>query len=110
MTKDQKSLLMFLETCAVDQFGAVRVAHMNDADMRQARKWAKEGFIEFGRIAAADIVEHPHPRSHWVRLSPEAWSEAHSARGERAERMWEDRYYRITAEMRKGAKSRCGVR
>lgn len=101
MSRDQKSLLLFLEACAVDQGGAVNTAHMSKKDMGQAERWAKKGFIEWGRISMKHWrTPNQRSRSCWVRLSPEAWTAAHKERGERAERMWKVRSWKTTKEVR----------
>jgi hypothetical protein len=84
MTRDERSLLLFLETCAVDYGGKVDARHMNDDDFNIAKQWNAEGFIEFGRIKFHDIVEK---KTHWVTLSIDAWTLAHTERKERAERL-----------------------
>ena len=39
LSKDEKSLLLFLETRAVDYGGRVNVQHMNLEDMEIAKRW-----------------------------------------------------------------------
>ena len=84
MTKDERSLLLFFETCAVDYGGKIDARHMNDEDFNIAKQWNTEGFIEFGRIRFHDIVGK---QTHWVTLSIDAWVLAHTERKARAERL-----------------------
>jgi len=95
MSDDEKSLLLFLETRAVDYDGRVKTAHMNKEDFEIAERWNKDGFVQFGRIRASDIN---NDGSHWVRLSDQAWISAHSLRQERGKRRWDKRRYQTTAE------------
>lgn len=103
MTKDDRSLLLYLETCAVDHGGSVATVHMNDEDFAIARHWNSEGFVEFGRIRESDFISRDSPisnRTHWCRLSDVAWEMAHRFRRERAERSWDSKRYQTTAEKR----------
>ena len=86
LTKDEKSLLLFLETRQVDYGGRVNLAHMNNEDMEIAERWNKEKFIGFGRIV---MRNHNSDGTHWCKLSEEAFKIAHNLRRERAKRMWE---------------------
>lgn len=92
MTKDEKSLLLYIETCMVDHYGRLESQRMNTADFENLEKWKKEGFISFGRlkyryIAAIQKMGIAYKPTHLVRLSEEAWILAHTLRHERAERM-----------------------
>ena len=88
MSKDERSLLLFLETRQVDYGGRVNLVHMNKEDMDIAKKWNNEGFIAFGRIVARNINSEG---SSWCKLSEEAFNLAHEERKARAKRMWENR-------------------
>lgn len=56
MTKQQRSLLLFLETQAVDHGGLVKGEHMNADDFAQARRWNESGFLRFSRIPS-DLLD-----------------------------------------------------
>lgn len=105
LTKDERSLLLFLETQAVDYGGVVDVAHMNRDDFAIAERWKGSGLIEFGRIASACISRSPAPNrmrpTHWVHLSDEAFALAHEERKARSARMWERRKWMTVEERRK---------
>lgn len=99
------SLLLFLETRAVDHVGAVASAHMNADDFADAEAMNAEGLIEFGRIAAGSIFKRKsiaaHKTStHWVRLSVMAFEIVATERRARAKRGWKSRNYQTTAEKR----------
>ena len=97
MTKDEKSLLLYLETCAVDQTGRIDQRRMNDLDRSIAERWADEGFIKYGRIACHDINS---TLTHWCVLSSEAWMLAGALRQQRALRTQQNRKWRTTEEVR----------
>lgn len=100
MTKDERSLLLFFETRAVDHSGRVQTAHMNADDMEIATRWDAEGFVRFGRIAAEHRSEHG---THWCSLSDDAWSLVHAERKARAGRTWQTRHWQTTEEKRAAA-------
>lgn len=101
MTKDERSLLLFLETRAVDHAGKVQTAHMNADDFKIAASWDKTGFIKFGRVAFEDVNKFG---SHWCSLSEEAWALAASERKARAGRTWTKRTWK-TADEKRGKKA-----
>jgi hypothetical protein len=96
MTKDEKSLLLFLETCVVDEAGLIDVRKMNAEDVAIAVRWEAEGFIGFGRVYSKDIARLSansagRVYSQWCSLSEEAWTLAHQERRARAVRVCEKR-------------------
>jgi hypothetical protein len=93
--KDQVTLLLYLETRAVDHGGVVDIDHMNNDDVMQAKLWADSRYIGFGRIRAPVF-------GHWVELSDEAWDDAHRFRRERAARMLANRTWEKTSERASG--------
>ncbi len=101
MTKDEKSLLLFLETCAVDQGGLVNIRHMNNEDVSIAKEWNKMRFILFGRVSFASIERlFDKGRTNWCRLSNEAFQIVSQERFARASRMWNKRNWQTTEEAR----------
>lgn len=91
----EASLLLYLETCMVDNRGRVDQLRLNDEDRATIDLWNGSGFISFGRIVAKDVS----PRgSSWVTLSDEAWLLAHEHRRARAERGQKNRGYQTTDE------------
>lgn len=88
-TKDERSLLLFLETQIVDHCGQVASDSMNESDREIAKRWAKDGLIAFGRRRADEITGERgrgSRRAHWVQFSDKAWTIAHQLRRERGER------------------------
>lgn len=84
MSDTDRSLLLFLETCAVDDAGKIDSSKMNCEDFDLARRWNNGGFIQFGRIAYHD--SNRTQKTHWVILSDDAWERAHTERQSRANR------------------------
>jgi hypothetical protein len=101
MTKDERSLLLFFETCAVDRGGLVDTRHMNGDDMATAKRWHEASFLKFGRVKFHDI-KHSGRRvySHWCELSDDAWRLAHEERRARFARLSERRDWVRTEELR----------
>lgn len=101
MTKDERSLLLFLETQAVDYGGLVDVRHMNEDDCNIASDWNEQGFIVYERIsfysikAVSTATRKP---THYVILSEEAFRLAHEERIARAVRMFEKRTWNKAGE------------
>jgi hypothetical protein len=102
MSKDERSLLLYLETCAVDNGGKINIDYMNDIDREIAERWNKSKFIGYGRIKLSDININSN-KTHWCYLSDDAFAEAHKLRKERAIRMWDRRKFRTTQECRESA-------
>lgn len=104
MNNHERSLLLYLETCAVDYGGSVDLNHINSADLEILGRWDAAGFVRSGRIAFHD-VEEMRKRCHgrrraalWADLSEEAWELAHAERRERAERLMVKREWRRAGE------------
>lgn len=95
MTPKAVSLLLYLETCAVDKAGAVSQQRMNREDFDLAEAWDEIGFIKFGRINSRHLTVD---RTHWVELSDLAWAVAAVERKARAIRMLENRKWKKTSE------------
>uniref|UniRef100_A0A6M3LSW0 Uncharacterized protein n=1 Tax=viral metagenome TaxID=1070528 RepID=A0A6M3LSW0_9ZZZZ len=88
MTRDEESLLLFLETRAVDHDGKVSTEHMNASDMEVAKRWNVDHFICFGRLPSELVTAKTNRgrNTHWVILSPGAFGHASQLRAERADR------------------------
>ena len=84
MTSDERNLLLYLETRAVDYGGLVDTKHMNKEDMDIAKKWNEEGFLKFGRIRFHSITS---AGTYWCELPNEVWNLAHTERKARCLRI-----------------------
>lgn len=93
MTHKEESLLLYLESRAVDYSGRVDVSRMNQQEMVLARKWDEEGFVQFGRIKFEDCQSNKFES--YCHLSPGAYALAAEKRRERAERGWAQKGYAL---------------
>lgn len=84
MNADERNLLLYFETRAVDYGGKIDTIHMNKEDMDIAKKWNDEEFVKFGRIKFCSIKL---TGSYWCELSEEAWKLAHTERRARCARI-----------------------
>lgn len=85
--KNETSLLLYLETRAVDYFGLVASRHMNEDDMMIVQAFAFTGLIRFSQILSSFLKQAAASYStHVVELSPFAWQLAATERRRRAER------------------------
>lgn len=85
LTKDERSLLLFLETIAVDHWGIVDdMRNLNADDIKIMKKWNEESFVIIKRISR----KHPRMKgtqlTYAIRLLGDAWELAHQLRKERA--------------------------
>jgi hypothetical protein len=94
-TIEERSLLVYFETCIVDNCGVVDGCRMIDNDFDIAKKWSERGYISFGRICSTDVR---FARTHWVEFSDKAWTDAHVERKQRAQRLCANRKWRKTSE------------
>jgi hypothetical protein len=88
-TRESLSLLLYLETCAVDHGGIVDGRRMNADDYSIAERWNKEGYVSFERLKfSKDAVSKGS--THVCALSDKAWVDVHTERRCRAERSKSD--------------------
>lgn len=102
LNKTERSLLLYFETCLVDQYGRVEGRRMNAEEIVIAKKWSEEKFIGFGRLKMSTIqglrgVGKVY--THWVRFSPSAWRTTHKLRRERSHRMLKSHAKKLIGEM-----------
>lgn len=101
MTNQERSLLLYLESRAVDHGGTVDTRMMNEEEMTTAKQWTEKGFVTFGRLASECLKGRLGVQStHCVTLSEEAWTLAHLERRARHERLYAKRWWYSTAEKR----------
>ena len=88
--KDRISLMLYFETCLVDQCGRVEGIRMNKEDYDIAKKFSDAGLIEFGRIEFEEMKRLKKicgkAYTNYVKFSEPAWALAHKFRKDRAER------------------------
>lgn len=98
-TREELSLLLYVENVAVEKGGRLNLKMINAQDSLTLDAWKADGFIEYGRIRAADINSDG---ALWVKLSEEAWAAAAAERRARAVRKWADRKWKTTDELHQG--------
>jgi hypothetical protein len=103
MTRVERSLLLFLETCAVDRGGRIASEKMNAEEVAIAKQWNEEGFIQYGRVSSRHL--DPSLGNHWCWLSDEAWKLAAEERKARALRIWSARRWQKAGEAGKEGRS-----
>lgn len=87
LTKNQRSILVYAETCLVDKSGLLSGERMNRQDLDDLDMFQAESYLRYGRIKL-DLIP---PRSgadhftHWVIFNPRAWALASELRQLRAE-------------------------
>lgn len=84
-TRESLSLLLYLETCAVDHGGVVEGCRMNSDEFSIAKQWNAEGYVSFVRLKFSEAAVSKHS-THVCALSDKAWFDAHAERRRRAER------------------------
>lgn len=90
-TKDERNLLLYLESCSVEYGGTVDLRRMNKEDLEIAKLWKELGYItEWRRIPFDALPKNPgaaHVATYLVTLSDEAWKDAHQERRNRNGRL-----------------------
>lgn len=82
MTKDEKSMLVYIESCNVDGDCLLVGARMNEADIVAMKKFQQEGLLlKSGRIPWKMINGN---RTHYAELSEAGWELAHQLRKQRS--------------------------
>lgn len=86
----EQSVLLYLETCAVDQAGMVEAVRMNSEEFDIIDRWKQTGFVKFSRLPADYVMKQKGRRdqkTHIVALSQDAWETVQAYRRGRADRM-----------------------
>jgi hypothetical protein len=91
MSKDERSLLIYVESVSVDYGGLVDSRKINAADRVILKRWHDTQFVFFSRITWNSVqMLHDHNNTDLVRLSDEAWKLASEER--------KARYVRISSK------------
>lgn len=81
LTKDERSILCYAETCAVDNGGLMEARRMNTDDLLTLKRFVKAGLIHHARIKAALLGKGPSIHyTHWVELTDAGWKLAAECR------------------------------
>lgn len=85
MTKDEKSLLLYFETCLVDKDGRIMAKRMNEIDFEIAKKWTKEKFVSLKGIPIKEVKNKGiYTETHTVCFSEKAFQMVYYLRKARA--------------------------
>ncbi|WP_186019898.1 hypothetical protein [Burkholderia gladioli] len=88
LTRTEKSILLYAETCLVDYGGLLEGRRMNQDDMDALKALAYAGSISFGRVPGSLLSEIRDRTgrhvTHWITFNDVAWNLAHAIRRERA--------------------------
>lgn len=86
LTKDERSLLVYCESCLVDYGGLLEGQRMNEADLKALRKFEVSRILKYGRIPSALLGEYVGSRkpTHWVQFNKDGWIVAQELRKRRA--------------------------
>lgn len=88
LTKDQRSVLLYAECCAVDYGGLLDGRRMNADDHENLRQMQAIGWLTWGRIPSQLLGKHNFSQTsptHWVKLTTKGWEMAHACRMIRSE-------------------------
>lgn len=96
-TRDELSLLLYLESCAVDFACAIDSRKMNAEDEAILTEWCEIGFAASGRVSSEFLTAR---LQRWAKLSDEGMALAQTARLERAKNGWAKRHWTTTEEKR----------
>ena len=77
LNNEDAALLVLLENAAVTYRGVVNVLQLPAGGLSKAKRWNRQGYIKFGRIAEQDATERG---SHYVQLSNLALRDAQLVR------------------------------
>lgn len=87
LTKAERSVLLYAETCVVDYAGLLEGKRMNNDDIDALKKFEAAGILTFGRIPARALAWMVGREcTHWVEFNDSAWALAHALRRQAAEK------------------------
>lgn len=84
ITRDQRGLLLYAETCCVDWSGLLEDQRMNKDDMDALKFWHVNGALTFGRVPMRYLKATGRTCSHWVTLTAKGWKIASQLRQQRS--------------------------
>jgi hypothetical protein len=91
-TRGEKSILLYAESCLVDNLGRLASIKMNGEDLTNLEKLKAEGLLDYGRLPCAEIkrlskfFNRLTTPTHWVSFSDETWTIVAAMRKERADK------------------------
>lgn len=86
MSKEEKSALLYAESCLVDFSGLLESNKTNSMDIEAFKKFSSLDLVAFGRIPS-ELLSSDSPRkcAHWITFNEKAWTIAHALRRRRSE-------------------------
>ena len=90
-SRQERSILLYAETCLVDNYGRMNQTRMNKEDFDNLDKMKAEGLLDYGRLPAKEIESYMkllgrfQTATHWVSFTEEAWELVLIMRKARAE-------------------------
>ena len=84
ITRDQRSILMYAETCAVDYGGLLEGIRMNKDDHAALDELAAAGILTWARIPGKMLGQFKRNATHYCDLTEEGWALVHALRRARA--------------------------
>jgi len=86
LTKVQRSILLYAETCMVDYGGLLEGKRMNADDIEALEDMQDAGLLRFGRVPGRLLGSFiGRDVTHWVEFTDAAWALAFAVRRFRAE-------------------------
>ncbi|WP_236577872.1 hypothetical protein [Burkholderia glumae] len=68
LTKDERSMMLYAESCCVDYSGLLEACRMNNEDMAALRRFQEAGLLTFGRVPAnllGQLASYGRKPTHW---------------------------------------------
>lgn len=84
ITRDQRSILLYAEACAVDYGGLLEGIRMNKDDHAALAELAAAGILTHGRIPGKMLGTFQRNVTNWCDLTEAGWALAHQLRRARA--------------------------
>lgn len=87
LSKSERGILLYAETCLVDFGGLLEGRRMNNADIDALKKFQQAGVLEFGRIPLKTLgmlMKAGREPTYWVTFNDASWALAHALRRHRA--------------------------
>jgi len=80
ITRDQRSILLYVETCAVDHGGLLEGIRMNADDHTAMAQLQHAGILKHGRVPGRLLGTFQRNVTHWCDLTDAGWELAHQLR------------------------------
>lgn len=80
LTKIERSIILYAESCSVDYGGLLEGTRMNRDDMDALARFKAEGILDYGRVPAALLGTFARNVTHWCDLTDAGWDLAHKLR------------------------------